>query len=564
MKKIGKILIIVMVCLILTISILGIAKILINTFGEKSENGFLSSTENKIQLYDFIDEKYKKVKSEARGTSISIYEKDYYDGAIGYTKIRLKGKIYYVKKGFTTTEKEKIIQEKKLYVRTNTILYYNPSSSTIIRSLKKGTSLEVFGYHTLQKDGSVDMYKVKVHGKEGYVYAKYVVQKEEEAFSHYNENGIYDIHKTRENVYGGGSAASLDYYPFSKAKFSSNKMPKDVHALYINASAVKRIDDYIALAKKSNINAFVIDIKENTLPSYASSVMSEYSQTSYKHAVNTFDDYKTYIQRAIDEGFYIIGRISTFKDYYYTVDHPEEAILDTRTNHPFSYQNTYWPSPYSRDVWEYNVELAKEAVTKIGFHEIQFDYVRFPDKIGEYEKSGVVNLRNTYGEEKASAIQQFLMYASDALHNVNAYVSVCVFGESASAHVTSYGQYFPAISNVVDVVSPMPYPDHFARNAYGLAEVVWKDPYSLLVRWGEDVLARQKEISSPAILRTWIQAYDSTKEPYIPYDASKVSDQIRALYHNNLSSGYIAWNASSSLDKYTQISAAFKKEYINE
>lgn len=97
----------------------------------------------------------------------------------------------------------------------------------------------------------------------------------------------------------------------------------------------------------------------------------------------------------------------------------------------------------------------------MGFNEIQFDYVRFPDRTYSYEKSGEISMQNTYGEEKAQAIQKFLMYASDEIHSVGAYISADVFGESAHNYVTGYGQYWPAISNVVDVISAMPYPDHF-------------------------------------------------------------------------------------------------------
>ena len=89
-------------------------------------------------------------------------------------------------------------------------------------------------------------------------------------------------------------------------------------------------------------------------------------------------------------------------------------------NKPFLHNGSYWPSAFNRLVWEYNVELAKEAVTEMGFNEIQFDYVRFPDRTYSYEKSGEISRQNTYGEEKAQAIQKCLMYASDEMHSVGA------------------------------------------------------------------------------------------------------------------------------------------------
>ena len=114
-------------------------------------------------------------------------------------------------------------------------------------------------------------------------------------------------------------------------------------------------------------------------------------------------------------------------------------------------------------VWEYKVELAKEAVALFGFNEIQFDYVRFPDGTYDYEEDGNIDYRNEYDETKAQAIQRFLMYACDELHDCGVYVSADVFGETSGSYVTAYGQYWPAISNVVDVISGMPYPDHFAQ-----------------------------------------------------------------------------------------------------
>ena len=142
----------------------------------------------------------------------------------------------------------------------------------------------------------------------------------------------------------------------------------------------------------------------------------------------------------------------------------------------------------------------------MGFNEIQFDYIRFPDRTLNLEKNNVINMNNTYNEEKAEALQAFLMYARDELHSLNVYISADVFGECAHNYVTSYGQYWPAISNVVDVISGMPYPDHFGAYEYGIEEVVWTVPYKLLTVWGEFVSGKQSMIPSPAKVRTWIQS----------------------------------------------------------
>ena len=206
--------------------------------------------------------------------------------------------------------------------------------------------------------------------------------------------------------------------------------------------------------------------------------------------------------------------------------------------------------------------MAKEAVTDIGFNEIQFDYVRFPDRTITIEKNGWMDFRNTYHEEKAQAVQRFLMYATDELHKLNVYVSADVFGESAHTYVTAYGQYFPAISNVVDVISAMPYPDHFGTYEYGFKVPVWTVPYDIMNYWGKNyVMKRQSEIPTPAITRTWIQAYDSIKKPKVTYGSNEVMKEIQGLYDAGLTGGYMTWNSGSNLNKYKEQKAAYQKEY---
>ena len=459
-------------------------------------------------------------------------------------------------------EEKDVVKEEEMYVRTSLTLYEDIDSISIKGLIKKGEKVEILGYNNLNEDGSVDVYKVKYNDQEGYVYGKYLVNNEEDSLKNYDEEESYQIHKKRGDSWGGGDAGSLDYYPYEKPKFENNVMPSEVRSLYMNAGVVSNVDEYIKLAKESGINAIVVDIKDNTAPAYPANAMKEYSITNYEKAINSYDDYKKAIQKIKDAGLYVIGRITVFKDSYYSKDHPEDTILDTATGKSYNHDGSYWPSGFNRDVWEFNVSLAIESVKEMGFNEIQFDYVRFPDRVQSLEKEGKINYNNTYNETKAQAIQRFVMYACDEIHKYNAYVSIDVFGESAHTYVTPYGQYWPAISNVADVISGMPYPDHFDTYEYGFKEPVWTIPYDLLYLWGNEfVMARQSEIPTPAIVRTWIQAYDAIKSPKVTYDANMVSKEIQGLYDAGLTGGFITWNGGSNLSKYKEISSAFGKEY---
>jgi len=524
---------------------------------EVPSDAYVASDNYEVDLYD---EEFNQLLKVVRGNKIKVYEDEIDNEEKTFKKIIYEDDEYLIDINNIVNKYEEVVKENNFYVRTSSTIYKTVDTAEIMSFVKKGEKVEIIGFDKLNEDGSVNKYKVRYNNYEGYVYSKYLVKTKEEAKKVYSENGIQEYMEKMGSSLGGGNALNLDYYPYEKTKFKDNVMPDEARTLYINSAAVRNIDKYIEFAKENNINALVIDIKDNTSPAYDSPVMEKYSKTNYSKALNDYDRYKEYIKKAKDAGLYLIGRITTFKDSYFVNDHKEVAISN-QNGDPFSHNGSYWPSAYNRYVWEFNVELAREAVKEIGFNEIQFDYVRFPDRTGTLEKNGTIDLHNTYDEEKAQAIQSFVMYACDSIHELGAYVSIDVFGESANNYVTAYGQFWPAISNVADVISGMPYPDHFSKHEYGISEVVWTVPYKVLYQWGKTVVTKQNIIPTPAVVRTWIQTYNATKSPSVVYDDEKISDQIRALYDNGLKGGYMTWNSGSNLVKYKEVSYAFRKVY---
>ncbi len=534
-----------------------------NLFDFGMDKGYIAGTTVTVEIYDIEG---KEVERLSRGKEVKYSLKDVIktdDGKSLY-KIAYGSKVGYVDKASLTKDYNKVVKETDVYVRTPQNLYSAPDDGTLLGLVRKGELLEVLGFDMLNEDGTVNMYKVKSKEEEGYIYSKYVVLDEASSLANYEPEKYYDVHAARGDNYGGGSGGSLDYYPVEKPIFENNPMPKEVYALYLNCSpkVINSVDDYIAFAKETKINSFVVDIKDNETSAYPAEAMKKYSMTNYEKAFNTKEAYQQAIKKIKDAGFYVIGRITVFKDKYYAMDHQEHSLMDSKTGDLFLHYNTYWPSPYQRTVWQFNVELAKESVKEMGFQEIQFDYVRFPDRTKSLETAGAIDFRNVYQEEKAQAIQRFLQYATDELHKLGVYVSADVFGESAHSYVTAYGQYFPAISNVVDVISAMPYPDHFSKYEYGFKQPVWTVPYEILNYWGENyVQKRQSEIPTPAIVRTWVQTYDTIHEPYVTYGSKEVEAQIQGLYDAGLNGGYMTWNSGSNLEKYRSQANAYKKEY---
>ncbi len=452
-------------------------------------------------------------------------------------------------------ELEDLLPFGPLYVNT-TVHLLDVQNKLLPDLVEKGSGVSIIGFDFFTSTGQPNMYKVRIGEAEGYIAAKYVNATYEDAIALQGDPAQYAIHSERGDVLGGGSAVDLDYSPREKGSFENNIMPTECRTLYVSAWRVHEIDKYIEIAKKSDINAFVVDIQDGTSIGYAGEVMKAYSPTSAEYACNSVEDYKAAIDKLKQEGYYVIGRITTFNDTLFVEDHPECGITDNEGK-LLELSGAYWPSAFNRYTWQYKVDLALEAVDLMGFHEIQFDYVRFPDLVYEREENGTIEYHNTYEESKAQAIQRFLMYATDRLHEKEVYVAADVFGEAGYAYVTAYGQYWPAISNVVDVICAMPYPDHFAASNGWRP---WEHPYEIIYEWGQKAASRQTETTSPAVVRTWIQAYNAIKQPYNVYGAKEVSDQIRGLLDAGLTGGYMTWNSAASIEKYESLISAFKAD----
>lgn len=545
----------------------------------KEKTLYLSSNINTVTIYKKEveeDEEEKKTilkeeKKLPRGTEIKTIDKKLTYEEKEYQEIIIDNKKYYIEPMFLSKNKKDTVQEKEIYTRTTSSIFENVDSDKIVDVSKKGDLLEVLDYDSLDESGNVNKYKVKHQDKEGYIYGKYTSFDEEASKKNYEAEKYNPIHEKVRNSYDGGEAIKLDFYPNIKPSFENNKMPETVYSLYLNCGSetIKNIDAYIEFAKTTKINAFVVDIKDNETPAYPAETFKTLSPSNYQKAINSYEDYKNAITKLKENGFYVIGRITTFKDSLYIKDHPEDAILNKNTNSPFLHNGSYWPSAYNRNVWYYTLSLAKEAVKEFGFNEINFDYVRFPDRMNSV--ISMLDLKNIYNEDKVEAIQRFVQYVTDGLHEMNTYVSIDVFGESTNGtYTTAYGQYWPAISNVADVISGMPYPDHFAAGSYGIAKP-WNNPRALMKYWASYAMERQKECPTPARVRTWIQAYDVMKyvdSNGIIYNAANVEQEIRGLYDGGAYDGYITWLSNSSLAKYKSQAPAFtidyRKEYTNE
>jgi len=501
----------------------------------KTENYYLANDRPTITLIDENGNPYEYV----RGTQITVKVKPVEIAQKEYRKVVTNNKPLFVEEKYLTTDKNKCVLEESLYTLRNTVINEAVGSYKIAGYVKKNTQVQITGYNTMDEFGKIDYYQIDGLG---YVSA-------DKLDYEYHYDGYNPSVYAYADHYGGDPTL-LDYYPKQQTNFENNQMPEVVKALYINANGICMASDYVEIADGSEINAFVVDIKDcydDTQLAYNSPLKDIYAPST-SNIPNTYEEYKSYIKILKDAGYYIIGRITAFKDDSFAYDNPEEALL--QNGEVYRYSGVGWPSIFSRKLWEYDVALGLEAVNEMGFDEIQYDYVRMPESV-----DSDVDTQNKYNESRVEAITEFLRYASECLHANDAYISADVFGETSgwstskcTAFVTSYGQYWPAFSNVVDAISSMPYPDHYGPGSFGI-DRPYANPGAIMTAWAKATKFAQDITYDGAKIRTWILAQDPYAYTYT-YECEDVQAQLDALKSENVYDGFMTWNSAGSRTRY--------------
>lgn len=378
------------------------------------------------------------------------------------------------------------------------------------------------------------------------------------------------------------TALNLLYPDRHKSKFYEKASHKQ--GLYVPANQVtsqEGIDRYLSIMEKNDLNALVIDMKDDlgTLR-YKSSdpFVQKYARTS-KFAI----DAPNFIKQMKAKGKYLIARIVVFKDpHLYTVNNGKFAVWNYRTKAPWQgihywedeyievtspetsqeerkeaddedtpvnkiptgnkipkYFEEYWVDPHSTEVWKYNIAVALELI-ELGFDEIQFDYIRFPtDGLNLNEISYRFRER---GMDMESAILSFLTYARKM---IDAPIGIDIYGANGFYRSgLRTGQDVELLLNFVDVISPMFYPSHFEQT-FMAQHPPEERPYRIfyLGVFRNAVIARNR-----AVIRPWLQAfylnvsYDKTY-----YNNDYVRRQVFGV-RDALNRGYLFWNNSGRYD----------------
>ena len=322
--------------------------------------------------------------------------------------------------------------------------------------------------------------------------------------------------------------------------------PDTLRGLYVNrwAAIGQKVYKLIDVAKRTEVNALVIDVKDDRgYLLYRSRVPlareigadaqnSEIMPMSHKRLRALLDT-----MRAHD--IYPIARIVVVKDPMLADRKREWAIKRKSDGTPWlDKTGKPWLDPHQTGVWDYAVDLAIEAVD-LGFSEVQFDYVRFPD---EQRLVREASFPLAAGRFRADVIAQQLAHARKRLAPLAVPMTIDVFGLTTSDTTDmGIGQRWEAFIGQADVVLPMTYPSHYAPGSYKIAKPN-ANPYAVIDAALKDAKRRSEGIAGAAKVIPWYQ--DFTLGPP-RYGVTQVRAQMQAGYDNGVPS-WILWNPSSN------------------
>ena len=303
-----------------------------------------------------------------------------------------------------------------------------------------------------------------------------------------------------------------------------------IKGIYLNSY------DFLNLEKMSSIktivdetvvNTLVIDVKtDHGHLMYESNVQESYEINNERVKFNkaSLKELKT------NHNIYLIGRVVAFQDPLFAKTYEESSVFNSKTNSIFSKNGQYFLDPSDQKSRNYVLNVAIEAC-RLGFDEIQFDYIRYPDTI---HKNLVYEEESTFNNRTRN-INSFLDEATEILHGEGCLVSADIFGYVLQTRSDNgIGQHLETIVKSVDFISPMVYPSHYSNGSFGY-QYPNKYPYEVVSAALNDGLSRGVEMKQ---LRPYLQGFWHTKED--------VRLNIKAAEDMGLD--WIIWNNSSMYD----------------
>ena len=237
-----------------------------------------------------------------------------------------------------------------------------------------------------------------------------------------------------------------------------------VKGIYVSGpmAGTAGMDNLIALVDRTELNALVIDVKNDDgyLTCELDVPLAE-QIGSEKHYIK---DLPALVQTCKEKNIYLIARVVAFKDPILAGKMPEWSLHNSDGSIFRDKSGLAWVNPYRKEVWEYLASVG-EAAIKAGFDEVQYDYVRFST---DSRMKQVDFGDSTKGRTKTEAISGFTLYASERIHAAGGRISADVYGVVIDSEEDQQivGQNYVEMSRSLDAISPMIYPSHYGPYNY--------------------------------------------------------------------------------------------------
>lgn len=315
---------------------------------------------------------------------------------------------------------------------------------------------------------------------------------------------------------------------------TADRQVRGIHLTCWGAGSAKSRRELIKKISGSVVNTVVIALKETDGKVYIPGVEKAVKFGSHENAIG---DPEAMLKDFKGAGVYTVARIVVFKDKILPRARKDLAVRTPSGDLWRSRNGATWVDPYSREVWDYNLDIAEQAA-KFGFDEIQFDYIRYPSE----GNTSLCRYSKPHNRHTATRnLGDFLDYARKRLAPYKVKISADVFGLTTSVKDDmGIGQDISTLATGADYVYPMMYPSHYAPGEYNLKNPN-ASPYKVINRGLKDALGKLG--TDYAKLRPYLQDFSLGWR----YGAPEVRAQLLAARLNYLDS-WVLWNAGN---KYT-------------
>ena len=316
-----------------------------------------------------------------------------------------------------------------------------------------------------------------------------------------------------------------------------------VRALYVNrfaAQSARKMAKIVGFADSTEVNALVIDMKDE----FGLNYVSEDPQVARNAgSMGKLRNVRALLDTLKAHGIVPIARIVVFKDSVAARANPSEVIRKADGSPWRDREGLTWVNPYSAAIQEYNLKVAEELV-RLGFQEVQWDYIRFPEP---YRSLPTQVFPNSGGVSKPDAIATFLKTAKTRLNALGVRSTADVFGLVTTVNgPLEIAQHWERLAPVTDVLLPMVYPSHYPRGSFGLAQPN-AEPYAVIHRAISRARERDQALGiTGEHVRPYLQAFTLGKPRYT---AEHVREQIRATYDAGYE-GWVLWHPGSTYDSF--------------